>query len=1178
MTLHRTTVFKLYFAAFIALALSLFFVAYPQKAFAIGDSPVVSTTAPISGSSQVYPNGNNLQPYFAVGIGAFSGEYSYAKVFVPAGTVNAQVTISEDCSLDLSGTSPTVTYRAYPLGLAEDSMKLNIPPGGISSHTSRNCSGTNTFTLDLVGGGKSDVTGHGNYIPYYVEAHLDNPTAQGDVERSFRITGTGGGIVSYSRALYNWPAQFNTFGIYQRNISGLSPPEWNFALQFAPRCNESPSTGGNGIVIYDSDATGSINQQYQPQSISAALYRQNRYSGTGWQGNPQTWTAADVEGNGGDASGSNSRSSLGFNYDVQEKYKFQINGVDWRNTIQLAIPFDQLDASSVISNECGPQQCGTPGQPACPKKDAACVSNNGPLSATPGQAVQAHLVLRNTGTTTWTGFNLHKNGSSPGGVTGAVNIPTNGNISPGGGANFYTDIKAANPGSYDVNYQMRDSGGGPFGPVCTIKLNVNTTPARPSCFIHTSSIPPPAPNLTGATIPYGGSITLYPQIGNSTGKDWGSNHYVDEVNAGGASLRTLWPTGTVNATNDPNNAPYSAQHPVSYNNLTATTTFYYEVWIHSGGVNGPVPFPNPPANFLGNRLLCQFTVYVNPDNPVGNWIPGNPNCRDMAGQAWWSSGRHANIHLRITLTAGGQNYVKEWDHNPDQMLYDRWPAGFNWRPFVDWPGPGLPAHLDKYTVYVEGRNTADEWVSVAGPASFGNCLSASCSVGAGVSSPEPGEPISGGGMQITYTNNTGYPLYGYGFHVDWSGGISVSPGTHDYSGVVNPPTTTMGPGSTVITANSEGTITGVATYNGAQQPGITSCQSVIKPASRPYLKVFGGDVSAGGWFNTTTTPCSADPNRQDNPKGGIRTFASGNVAGHTYRAGSSSEFAAYALGAIENSNANKYGFYTRSLQPLAAPPVTTMDPLDFANPTPTTDGFLGFSTGSKDTANDSCIKDYYSNVTGTAPNMSGDVNAKPNVGPDNGKIFNHGQQSFSIGGPSWTLARGERITIYTEGDVYINTNINYANSVLDPSYFTLIVKGNIYIGSGVTKLEGLYIAQPTTGTNDGNIWTCSVASGGILRPPSSTETSANCKEKLVINGAVVAKHVTFNRVGGKGDLRNNSLYWTTSSDKETSSIDGSNKAVEEINYIPEMVMGSPYLNAIDNSSRLDAITVLPPLF
>ncbi|MBI5906560.1 hypothetical protein HY857_00715 [Candidatus Saccharibacteria bacterium] len=1125
----------------------------------------ISNQSPDAGSSTV--NGNSATPWHAVGTGAFDGATSYVKVYV-SGNQGATVTIKQNCNIDVG--SPGVQFALDALD-ANESYGLNaapvgyLAPSGTCADRTIGIPATDGNGNPPAGGLHSVIPGHEPYRVFYLEATIS--PGPGDNERSYRVAvsgpacSNGGNCVGISRVVKG-SGRAAVFGIYQRDAPGLGGQMWNFNQPFAPRCKDA--NGAYGFGVYDADY-----DQYPPQNLNLVMARATRGTGN-WNGF-MSWPGAQL---GGD----HVYNTLSFNADNAFIYRMQWSGINWHNTLQINVPFDELDAK-VSTAECNP-----------PNSDVVCNAANASINPViVNQNSQFTVnIINNSSSALDNSYSLRQtyySNINPTHQTLTRSLASGpGLLGPGKNGNFSFGISRAAPGTFTFEFQMQQNGNllGTFNPRCQIVLQVNpdTPPTRPSCYIHTTSIPPAAANVNNATVPYGGGITLYPQIGNSTGRDWGSNYYVDEVNAGGASLRTLWPTGTVNATNDPNNAPYSAQNPVSYNNLTTTTTFYYEVWIHNGAVNGPVPFPNPPANFQGNRLLCQFTVYVTPDNPVGNWIPGNPNCRDMAGQAWWSSGRPANVRLRMTLTAGGQTYVKEWDHNPNQVMYGQWPAGFNWRPFVDWPGSGLPAHLDKYTVYVEGQNTAGEWVSVAGSASFGNCLSASCSAGAGISSPEPGEPVSGGAIQITYTNNTGYPLYGYGFHVDWSGGISVSPGTRDYSGVVNPPTTTMGPGSTVITANSEGTITGVATYNGTQQPGITSCQSVVRPETRPYLKVFGGDVSTGGWFNSNgTNSCSADPSRQENPKGGIRTFASGYVAGsHAYRAGSSSEFAAYALGVIENSNASKYGFYSRSLQPLAPPPVTTMDSLDFANPTPTTDGILGFSTGSKDTANDSCIKDYYSNVIGTAPNMFGDVNAKPNAGPGNAKIFNHGQNSFSISGPAWTLAKGERITIYAQGDVYINTNISYVNSVLDPSYFTLIVKGNIYIASGVTKLEGLYIAQPTTMTNDGNIWTCAVANGGIFKPPTSAETSANCKEKLIINGAVIAKHVTFNRVGGKGDLRNNSLYWTTSSDPETSSIDGTNKAVEEINYIPEMVAGSPYLNPIDSSSRLDYITVLPPLF
>ena len=66
--------------------------------------------------------------------------------------------------------------------------------------------------------------------------------------------------------------------------------------------------------------------------------------------------------------------------------------------------------------------------------------------------------------------------------------------------------------------------------------------------------------------------------------------------------------------------------------------------------------------------------------------------------------------------------------------------------------------------------------------------------------------------------------------------------------------------------------------------------------TKPYFKVFGGDVFAGGWFNSAATSCNPadttsyqaptfNPNQNLN-EGGILAFANG-------RTGASSDFGAY---------------------------------------------------------------------------------------------------------------------------------------------------------------------------------------------------------------------------------------------------------------------------------------------
>jgi hypothetical protein len=168
-------------------------------------------------------------------------------------------------------------------------------------------------------------------------------------------------------------------------------------------------------------------------------------------------------------------------------------------------------------------------------------------------------------------------------------------------------------------------------------------------------------------------------------------------------------------------------------------------------------------------------------------------------------------------------------------------------------------------------------------------------------------------------------------------------------------------------------------------------------------------------------------------------------------------------------------------------------------------------------------------------------------------------------------------TYYAKGDVYISNNIIYNTSgwtnVSDIPYFKLIVVGgNIYIGSNVTELDGLYVAEPTdiNGTiTGGTIYTCATDPGGLSSPyyynPSGTNAISNyystcSKNKLTIYGSFVAQQVEFLRTSGTlGQASGDTLV--------------NNHAAEVFDYTPEMWLPR------DNSSPSDsytAITGLPP--
>lgn len=1003
-----------------------------------------------------------------------------------------------------------------------------------------NCSNPDVQLTTTVGpADKFDFNGQSYYA---IELRATAISGNGGLVNAFKvITEPDSYVVLPETTGLNGPDSY--FAIQRR--PGAGSGDRTFALYMAPDCSLAPysdnKTHSSTFSFYDDDHGASF-EINNPPSITIQVADK----GTGNWANYQFTNVSGLSGNGPGwlnfttaNGGSGTGGSGTFNADDSHQYRMLIRDVSGENGIRFTLPF--TESGNVNGPGC---------QPPPQQENAVCANTPVRVYLKPGDSTSASVSLKNTGDAPWTAaFNLYNSGSVPGGASGSVTgaNPPSPPVNKNATAKFTVNVSVSNGATdgqtYNVNFQMKDASGNPFGDKCPVIVSVtNNGPPGAIC--------DPLPVVTPGSIYPGQTATYNIQFQNTSGGRW-DNYQVLEYDPNLGGWHSI---GIVNV----NNGGHTRQFPIAKSE-TSDLQLYYRV-VNATGAG------------VGNFDTGWCKPFINVINPVPKGSIGGglgASCKVINYEVHWEPASGNSIRT-IIRTPG----------YPDRVTTDA-PGTHSFDPFTDPAFSTVP--IDQQVSYrLFAQNADGSTFSDLGEVTIGPCLTHSCIPASGID-VEPNETTSIGnlgGFTIANDTNRNDPL-----SITTSvGGASVAyPNPYGFSGTSG---LYVVPASGPITASTSPiTITRTLNYRGAVI-NTYPCGERYIPKSRPYLKVFGADVSAGGWFNNGNNSCAGNTNVQDGNKGGIRTFASANVAGHTYRAGSSSEFAAYALGLIDSNNASRYGFYTRSLQPWAGPAVTTMNPLDFANNPP--DGQLGFTSAA------SCIKDYYSNVTaGPTTSISGDLGGIPgNVGgagprgANTSRIFNHGTSSFSIGGGAWQFNPGERLTIYVAGDVYINTNINYSTSELNPSYFTLVVKGNIYIAGNVTKLEGLYIAQPdaTNVSSTGNIWTCSVAAAGnTLVPPDFTQAAPSCQNKLTINGAVIAKHVTFNRVG---NLTANTLSKVIASDPETSSAVkygnsnalGTNKAVEEINYIPDMVIGSPYLVTTGSSSRFDAITVLPPLF
>jgi hypothetical protein len=302
-------------------------------------------------------------------------------------------------------------------------------------------------------------------------------------------------------------------------------------------------------------------------------------------------------------------------------------------------------------------------------------------------------------------------------------------------------------------------------------------------------------------------------------------------------------------------------------------------------------------------------------------------------------------------------------------------------------------------------------------------------------------------------------------------------------------------------------------------------------ASKPYAKVFGGDVSAGNGFATASSSCTTNQNA---------SIVGWNRRDSAY-SGAGTEYAALVMNTLQDFATAQAGAAGSALAPSG---------LAFSNQgTNASSGNFATSVGSV-----SCIPDYYGAKPSTTTAFPG------NVGSLSTANYSATGTTTVNGG---TLASGAKATVYVDGDVYINGNISYGSGwdLAHVPLFELVVKGNIYVSSTVTQLDGVYIAQGSSGTGDGTIYTCATGPTPLALDGSLYST---CNTKLTVNGSLVAGHVQLLRTAG-------SLGQSTGGEGT-----GGSKAAEEINYNPSLWLAQPN-NGGSSQGNYDAITSLPPI-
>lgn len=305
-------------------------------------------------------------------------------------------------------------------------------------------------------------------------------------------------------------------------------------------------------------------------------------------------------------------------------------------------------------------------------------------------------------------------------------------------------------------------------------------------------------------------------------------------------------------------------------------------------------------------------------------------------------------------------------------------------------------------------------------------------------------------------------------------------------------------GPTYSTVYGSAAIYTVSVTNG----GVTkSCQAYV--VNKPFHRVFGGDTLAGVGFAAPDTSCPAA-----SIVGNKRQLGFTRNIGGNYTGGGNSH-ANVATGSI-------FEFVSGMLEPGPSNPRV----FAFAN----NGGGYG---GNFNTANlaSACATNYYSKMVPGLPTPPANVS-----GLADGSYSYNG--NLSLGGG--TVPSGVHAIIYVNGNVFISSNIAFAGSGAygtDPTNIPslrIVAQGNIYVGSGVSELNGVYIAQPN-GASGGSFYTCGFdRGGGTFNGPSvssgdgssgnpyiSSEYISQCaSQPLSVYGAVIARDIKLFRSQG----------------------------------------------------------------
>ncbi|HVA10780.1 MAG TPA: hypothetical protein VNG32_01265 [Candidatus Dormibacteraeota bacterium] len=285
--------------------------------------------------------------------------------------------------------------------------------------------------------------------------------------------------------------------------------------------------------------------------------------------------------------------------------------------------------------------------------------------------------------------------------------------------------------------------------------------------------------------------------------------------------------------------------------------------------------------------------------------------------------------------------------------------------------------------------------------------------------------------------------------------------------------------------------TDVTDTSGAGTTTSNPCAVVV---NKPYFKVYGNGAAAGGSFSGPVNGVLADWNNDSGlypapvnyDYGGgseLANIATGPTVGYASGQQSANDLSPAPRISFANTSNISNGQYTPAIGGYSGVTPQLLTQQGLLNPTPWGSG------GSTDTA---------------AP-LTGNYTTPPNTN----LVLN-----------AASIANGQSVYLNVNGNVYINGPITYWGANNDtwttgniPSFILNVTGGNIYIAPGIGELDGLYVAEPSSG-NGGTIYTCGQDSGGVFSAMSAGSLYTGCNHQLTVYGSFEAQSVHLMRTYG----------------------------------------------------------------